>query len=58
MEKNISIVIGRRFKKHGMSWTKEGADNPLKLRMLWYNQSDWDAFWSRQSSCGISFSPN
>ena len=27
MEKNIDVVIGRRFKKHGMSWTPKGANN-------------------------------
>jgi len=57
MEKNIETVIGRRFKKHGMSWTTKGANNLLKLRTLWYNKSDWDAFWSRQLSCGVSFPP-
>ena len=25
VEKNIEIIIGRRFKKQGMSWSKEGA---------------------------------
>jgi len=37
MEKNIETVIGRRKKKHGMSWTTKGANNLLKLRTLWYN---------------------
>ena len=31
MEKNIDVVIGRRFKKHGMSWTTEGANNPCQI---------------------------
>ena len=31
MEKNIDIVIGRRFKKQGRSWTKEGANNPCQI---------------------------
>ena len=57
MEKNIETVIGRRFKKHGMSWTTKGVNNLLKLRTLWYNKSDWDAFWSRQASQGVSFPP-
>ncbi len=57
MEKNIETVIGRRFKKHGMSWTTKGANNLLKLRTLWYNKSDWDAFWSTQASQGVSFPP-
>ena len=58
MEKNIETVIGRRFKKHGMSWTTEGANNLLKLRTLWYNKSDWNAFWSRHASQGGEFPPN
>ena len=58
MEKNIKTVIGRRFKRHGQSWTTEGVNNLLKLRTLWYNKIDWQAFWSKQSSDGVSFSPN
>jgi len=57
MEKNIDVVIGRRFKKHGMSWTTEGANNLLKLRTLCYNKNDWEAFWTKQSSWGVSFPP-
>jgi len=57
MEKNIDVVIGRRFKKHGMSWTTKGANNLLKLRTLWYNKIDWEAFWRKQSSYGVSFPP-
>ena len=58
MEKNIDVVIGRRFKKQGMSWTKEGANNLLKLRILRYNKNDWEGFWKRQKLAGVSFSPN
>ena len=57
MEKNIDTVIDRRFKRHGQSWTTEGVNNLLKLRTLWYNKSDWNAFWSRQASQGVSFPP-
>lgn len=39
MEKNIDIVIERRFKKHGMSWTTKGANNLLKLRILCYTKN-------------------
>jgi hypothetical protein len=52
MEKNIETVIDRRFKKRGMSWITKGANNLFKLRTLWYNNSDWDAFWSTQVSQG------
>ncbi len=58
MEKNIDTVIDRRFKRHGQSWTTEGVNNLLKLRILRYNKTDWEAFWKKQSSCGVSFSPN
>ena len=43
-EKNIEIIIGRRFKKQGMSWSKEGAQALLKLRVLKQNKEDWDKF--------------
>lgn len=34
MEKNIEVVIARRFKRWGMRWTRRGAQALLKLR-LW-----------------------
>ena len=58
MEKNIDTVIDRRFKRHGQSWTTQGVNNLLKLWTLWYNKDDWEAFWSRRQSYGVSFSPN
>jgi hypothetical protein len=58
MEKNIDIVINRRFKRHGQSWTTEGANNLLKLRILRYNKTDWEAFWEGQKLAGVGFSPN
>ena len=58
MEKNIDVVIGRRFKRQGMSWTREGANNLLKLRILRYNKDDGEEFWERQKLAGVSFSPN
>jgi hypothetical protein len=33
-EKNIETVIGQRFKRWGMRWTRRGAHRLLKLR-LW-----------------------
>ena len=37
VEKNINVIVDMRFKKHGMSWITEGANNPLKLEPLCYN---------------------
>lgn len=58
MEKNIEVVIGRRFKRWGMCWTREGAQNLLKLRILRYDREDWSDFWQRQARFGVSLSPN
>ena len=58
MEKDIDVVIGHRFKKQGMNWTKEGANSLLKLRILRYDKNDWEGFWKRQKLAGVSFSPN
>jgi hypothetical protein len=39
-------VVGRRFKKWGMSWSKPGAHYLLKLRLLKYDPEAWDEFWN------------
>jgi len=58
MEKNIDIVIDKRFKRLGQSWKTEGVNNLLKLRALWYDKTDWEEFWSKWQSRGVSLSPN
>jgi hypothetical protein len=58
MEKNIDVVIGHRFKRQGMSCTKEGANNLLKLRIFCYSKSNWEEFWKRENLAGVSLSPN
>jgi len=45
VEKNIGILVGRRFKKQGMSWSHKGANNLLalrakKLNQLWQQESE------------------
>jgi hypothetical protein len=54
MEKNIDVVIGRRFKRQYMSWMKEGANNWLKPGILRYNKNDWEGFWERQKLARMS----
>ena len=56
MEKDIDVVVGRRFKKRGMSWTKEEANNFLKLRILYCDKIYWEEFWGRQELAGVGFS--
>lgn len=46
IEKNIEVIISRRFKKQGMCWTQQGADHLLKLRILKRDPQAWEAFWT------------
>jgi hypothetical protein len=57
MEKNIDVFIGRRFKREGVSWTKEGANNLVKLRILHYNKNDWEGFWKGEKLAWGEFLP-
>jgi len=50
VEKNIDIMIARRFKREGMKWSKEGASNLLALRVLYQDEADWRRFWNQQAA--------
>lgn len=50
VEKNIELVIGRRFKKRGMSWSGAGANNVLKLRIHRQDRAAWEAWWQRRAA--------
>ena len=42
MEKNIEVMVGRRFKRWGMRWTQHGAHALLKVRLWIYRHgSHW-----------------
>jgi hypothetical protein len=46
MEHNVDLVVARRFKRQGMrSWSREGADNLLALRVLAMNPEGWRDWW-------------
>jgi len=46
MEHNVDLVVARRFKRQGMrSWTRDGADNLLALRVLAMNEATWSNWW-------------
>lgn len=46
MEHNVDLVVARRFKRQGMrSWSREGADNLLALRVLAMNPHSWRTWW-------------
>lgn len=50
IEKNVDIVVSRRFKKKGMRWSKQGSSNLLALRILSLNENDWNKWWERYAS--------
>jgi hypothetical protein len=43
VEKTGDLIVARRMKHQGMSWTRRGADRITALRICLLNQ-DWDAF--------------
>ncbi|MBA7671167.1 hypothetical protein ES703_79319 [subsurface metagenome] len=47
-QKNIDVMLCRRFKGRGMSWSRAGAQNLLKLRLLRYDRKDWKAYWRQR----------
>lgn len=49
VEKTGDLVIVRRMKKQGMSWTRPGADNVTALRICLLN-GDWDTFWAKRKA--------
>jgi len=49
IESNINQVIASRFKKRGMSWSKQGAFALLKIKETILN-GEWDTWWKTQRS--------
>ena len=46
MEHNVDLVVARRFKRQGMrSWSRDGADNLLALRVLAMDQAACSSWW-------------
>ncbi|HWT78206.1 MAG TPA: UPF0236 family protein [Candidatus Methylomirabilis sp.] len=51
VEKQVDVLVCRRFKTRGMSWYRPGAAALQRLRVLKAN-GDWDAYWGeRQQAC-------
>jgi hypothetical protein len=50
MERSIELIIGRKFKKRGMSWSRQGADNLLKLRVKKQLPEDWEGWWQGRAA--------
>jgi hypothetical protein len=43
-EKTVDTLIGHRYKKRGMSWSRSGSGALLRLRLLKAN-GEWDRYW-------------
>ncbi|NPV54914.1 MAG: hypothetical protein HPY71_15610, partial [Firmicutes bacterium] len=49
VEKANDILVARRQKGAGMSWSIEGSDTLCALTTLWHN-AEWDSYWARQAA--------
>ncbi len=47
IESACKHVVGQRLKQAGMTWSVEGADAIIQLRILWKN-GKWDTFWKNR----------
>ena len=50
IEKNIDLALCHRFKGRGMSSSRAGAQNLLKLRLLRHDRKDWKDYWRRRAN--------
>jgi len=50
VEKNIEVIIWRRFKRREMSWSREGANNLLKPRIERQDPDAWQGWWQRRAA--------
>jgi len=55
IESNINKVIASRFKKKGMSWSKNGALALLKIKKTILN-NEWDNWWETERERNIKVS--
>lgn len=47
VESACKHVVGQRLKQAGMTWSVEGADAIIQLRILWKN-GEWSRFWKNR----------
>ena len=47
VESACKHVVGQRLKQAGMTWSVEGADAIIQLRILWKN-GEWNRFWKNR----------
>ena len=56
IESNINQVIASRFKKRGMSWSRQGALSLLKVKQTVLN-GEWETWWKTGRSQRIKVKP-
>jgi hypothetical protein len=49
VEKANDLLVARRQKLAGMSWSKDGSDALCALTTLWYN-GEWERYWCGQAA--------
>jgi hypothetical protein len=54
VEKQVDILVCRRFKTRGMSWYRPGAAALQRLRVLKAN-GDWDPYWRDRQQAGARY---
>ena len=57
IEKNIEVRIGRRFKRQGRSWSRNGAEHLAQLLWLQTHPTDWIHWWSKTALSRIKVNP-
>ena len=57
IEKNIEVRIGRRFKRQGRSWSRNGAEHLAQLLWLQTHPTDWTHWWSKTALSRIKIDP-
>ena len=47
IEKGVDLLISRRLKNRGMSWTRRGASHMIAFEVLLYNKQ-WELYWNQR----------
>jgi hypothetical protein len=47
IEKGVDLMISRRLKNRGMSWSRKGASHMIAFEVLLYN-NEWDVYWNQR----------
>lgn len=57
IEKNIEVLINRRFKRQGRSWTRVGAEHLAQLLWLQSHPNDWSHWWQKTALAKTKVNP-